>query len=88
VLHDLRLHDLFFCLFQEQRRRDRYLGCLERYYGEAGRVAGERFSSDDLSKDHMAENYPLTGLAVDEAAGVVVHTPEHSSASWRWKPVR
>jgi glycosyltransferase involved in cell wall biosynthesis len=76
VLHDLRLHDLFFCLFQEQRRRDRYLGYLEKYHGEAGQVAGERFLSGDLSKDHMAENYPLTALAVEEAAGVVVHTPE------------
>lgn len=78
VLHDSRLHHFFDGLYREQWRDLRsYLEVMGSYYGEAGRLdAEECFRTDARNIDYMAENYPLTEFALENALGVVVHTRE------------
>ncbi|HZU25818.1 MAG TPA: glycosyltransferase [Bryobacteraceae bacterium] len=75
VLHDLRLQDLFWsmCL------RDRSIGYEElmgHHYGARGANAAESVISGRLRPDELATTYPLTQAALENAAGVVVHTTE------------
>lgn len=76
VLHDERLHHFFDGLYRVQwRDLPSYLAVMEEYYGEEGRRAGEAcFRSDARNIDEMAERYPLTSLALENALGVVAHT--------------
>jgi glycosyltransferase involved in cell wall biosynthesis len=78
VLHDERLHHFFDGLYRvEWRDLPSYLAVMERYYGEEGRRAGEQcFRGDARNIDEMAERYPLTPLALENALGVVTHTLE------------
>lgn len=76
VLHDERLHHFFDGLYRVQwRDLSSYLEVMEAYYGEEGRRDGEAcFRSDARNIDEMAERYPLTSLALENALGVVTHT--------------
>jgi glycosyltransferase involved in cell wall biosynthesis len=76
VLHDFRLHHLFDGLYRvEFRDRDSYLEVMQRYYGEQGRRdAGYCYQTDARNIDYMAERYPLTNFALENAIGVVAHT--------------
>lgn len=76
ILHDTRLHQLFDGLYRVQRRDlSAYLAVMEFYYGTAGRNDGhECFMSEGHNINMMAEKYPLTDLATENALGVVVHT--------------
>lgn len=77
VLHELRLHDLFYGMFHRHLRKDQYLRCLEKCYGEAGRAAAERNWEGDPSQDfEMGERFPMTPAVLEGAAGVLVHTPD------------
>jgi glycosyltransferase involved in cell wall biosynthesis len=78
VLHDERLHHFFDGLYRVQwRDSESYLALMERYYGAEGRQAGEEcFQSEARNIDEMAERYPLTGLALENALGVITHTRE------------
>jgi glycosyltransferase involved in cell wall biosynthesis len=77
VLHDLSLQYLFAGLFWAHwHDRDGYLAHMERHYDWEGRLAAEAFWNGKLSIMHMSEHYPLTGLAVEGALGVLVHTQE------------
>jgi glycosyltransferase involved in cell wall biosynthesis len=78
VLHDERLHHFFDGLYRVKwRDLESYLAIMERYYGEEGRRAGEEcFRSDAKNIDEMAERYPLTALALENALGVITHTVE------------
>jgi glycosyltransferase involved in cell wall biosynthesis len=78
VLHDERLHHFFDGLYRAQwRDLQSYLALMERYYGAEGRRAGEEcFRSDARNIDEMAERYPLTTLALENALGVITHTRE------------
>jgi glycosyltransferase involved in cell wall biosynthesis len=78
VLHDERLHHFFDGLYRVEWRDLRaYLAVMERYYGAEGRRAGEEcFLSDARNIDEMAERYPLTELALENALGVITHTRE------------
>ena len=50
---------------------------MEQYYGEQGRRdADECYRSEARNIGYMAERYPLTLLAIENALGVVVHTRE------------
>lgn len=75
VLHDLRLHDFFFT-FWVRHRQDRasYLAALERWYGEAGRRAGEAFCGGGISPESMAQKFPLTREALRGALGGITHS--------------
>ncbi len=78
VLHDFRLHHFFDGLFRVQSRdRTSYLALMQKYYGTQGRRdAGESYDTDARNIDHMAEQYPLTDPALENALGVIVHTQE------------
>lgn len=82
VLHDFRLHHFFDGLFRVKwRDLNSYLRVMEKYYGEAGsRDAADSFRSEARNISYMAETYPLTQLAVENALGVVVHTQESYEA--------
>lgn len=89
VLHDERLHHFFDGLYRVERRDlEAYLAVMERYYGAEGRRAGEEcFLTDARNIDEMAERYPLTELALENALGVVTHTRatyERLSSENRW----
>jgi glycosyltransferase involved in cell wall biosynthesis len=78
VLHDLRLHHFFDGIFRVKfRDLQSYLAAMKRFYGVEGeRDAAVCFQNDATNIDYMAERYPLTELALENAAGVVVHTGE------------
>jgi len=78
VLHDFRLHHFFDGLYRvEFRDRDSYLAVMQRYYGDEGRRDAERCYQTAASNiDYMAQRYPLTNLALENAVGVVVHTKD------------
>jgi glycosyltransferase involved in cell wall biosynthesis len=82
VLHDFRLHHFFDGLFRvEWRDLNSYLAEMEKYYGAEGRRDGaECFRHDARNISYMAERYPLTKLAIENALGVVVHTEESYDA--------
>lgn len=89
VLHDERLHHFFDGLYRvEWRDLEAYLAVMERYYGAAGRRDGEEcFLHDARNIDEMAERYPLTELALENALGVITHTREtyeRLSSENRW----
>jgi glycosyltransferase involved in cell wall biosynthesis len=75
ILHDLRLQH-FFSGHYRTNRQDRagYVGEMQRYYKEEGRVAAESVWAGQSSADETTELFPLTELAVRNALGVIVHT--------------
>jgi glycosyltransferase involved in cell wall biosynthesis len=78
VLHDMRLHHFFDGLYRVKWRDiDAYQSVMAKYYGEQGRLdALECFKQEARNIDSMAERYPLTQLATENALGVLVHTRE------------
>ena len=78
VLHDLRLHHFFDGIFRVKLRDlNSYLAVMSRYYGDVGRQeALNCYRTNARNIDYMAERYPLTELALDNASGVLVHTKE------------
>ncbi len=78
ILHDTRLHHFFDGLYRvEWRDLPSYLAVMEFYYGEEGRRdAADCFLNDARNINEMAEKYPLTELALENSAGVVVHTQQ------------
>lgn len=82
VLHDFRLHHFFDGLYRVQwRDLHSYLSVMEAYYGDEGRrEADESYRSEARNIAYMAERYPLTQLAVENALGVVVHTSDTYAA--------
>jgi glycosyltransferase involved in cell wall biosynthesis len=78
VLHDFRLHHFFDGLYRVKwRDLHSYLAVMEAYYGEEGRRdANESYQNEARNIAFMAQRYPLTQLAVENALGVVVHTQE------------
>jgi glycosyltransferase involved in cell wall biosynthesis len=82
VLHDFRLHHFFDGLYRVQwRDLNSYLAVMEMYYGEEGRrEAAESFRNDARNIQYMAERYPLTHLALENALGIIVHTQESYDA--------
>ncbi|HKZ81769.1 MAG TPA: glycosyltransferase [Pyrinomonadaceae bacterium] len=78
VLHDLRLHHFFDGLYRvKYRDKKTYLALMQKYYGEQGREDGAIcYRNNARNIDYMAQQYPLTELAVENALGVLVHTEE------------
>jgi glycosyltransferase involved in cell wall biosynthesis len=78
ILHDTRLHHFFDGLYRvEWRDLASYLSMMEFYYGEEGRRdAADCFLGDARNINEMAEKYPLTELALENSAGMVVHTEQ------------
>lgn len=76
VLHDLRLHHFFMMLYSEAGAAHEYLSQMERYYGRHGVTAAESLLNGGRTLDDMSADFPLTGLAIENALGVLVHTRE------------
>ncbi|AFY41744.1 glycosyltransferase [Nostoc sp. PCC 7107] len=77
VLHDARLHHLFGEIYRDKWHDQKaYLQLMSYYYGETGKKLAERFWDRQISIEWMAENFPLTELALAGSLGVVVHNPE------------
>ena len=78
VLHDFRLHHFFDWIYRcHYQDLNLYLEAIETYYGENARGdATECFNTSARNIDYMAEQYPLTELALESVLGVMVHTTD------------
>lgn len=77
VLHDTCLQHFFAGLYvYAWGDPGRYLNAMRRYHGAEGYKAGADLAADLISIGPVSERYPLTAHAVENALGVVVHTPE------------
>jgi glycosyltransferase involved in cell wall biosynthesis len=76
VLHDLRLQHFFGGVYRDRGNPSEYLTVMSRYYGNAGYRAGVKFLKGVLSTEYMAERFPLTPLALENAVGVLVHNSD------------
>ena len=75
ILHDVKLHHFFEGIYRAQLCDDqRYVDLLARHYGARGREAGAAYCQSKLSINFMAEHFPMTTWAVENALAVVVHT--------------
>ncbi|HEY6122613.1 MAG TPA: hypothetical protein VIV66_21840 [Pyrinomonadaceae bacterium] len=78
VLHDFRLHHFFDWIYREHYQNlEMYLQMMAGIYGESSLAdASECFKTNAANIDYMAERYPLTNLALQNALGVIVHSNE------------
>lgn len=75
VLHDLRLQHLFLGIYLDiQGQRETYERVMTDYYGAAGGRAARQFFSGALNAEALAERWPLTEHALENACAVLVHT--------------
>jgi hypothetical protein len=73
VLHDTRLHELFLHAPYPMAGEDTgYVIECERFYGRAGRLAGEIFRGGLCSPDRMATLFPMLEPILEAASGVLV----------------
>jgi ubiquinone/menaquinone biosynthesis C-methylase UbiE/glycosyltransferase involved in cell wall biosynthesis len=85
ILHDLSLQHFFAGLYCDQwDDHDGYVAQMEEYYGPTGRKDAELFWDGLLKIQDLVSAYPLTSLAVDNALGVLVHSP-NACDNTRWK---
>ena len=77
VLHDFKLQDFFANLYKEKwQDKQGYLKQMQRYYGSEGKEAAEAFWLGAISTNSIAQNYPLTPLALENGMGVITHNQE------------
>ena len=74
ILHDFKLHHFFYNVYYRQNKREDYLEQMNWLYGDHGKKDAQKMWEGNLSIDYMAEKYPLTSLALENALGVVIHT--------------
>ncbi|MBL1210082.1 hypothetical protein [Geminocystis sp. GBBB08] len=73
ILHDDKLQDFFYMLYPN---KNDYIQQMRDIYGEKGGKFARLFLNGYYSKEFMAENYPLTPLALKNALGVITHNRE------------
>ena len=76
VLHDLKLQDFFSEIARINNDLDGYLNQMFYYYGKEGKIATEMWWDQKITMQFMADNYPLTPLALKNAIGVITHSQE------------
>jgi glycosyltransferase involved in cell wall biosynthesis len=77
VLHDSRLQHFFGGLYVERwRDPEGYVARMSEVYGEEGRRAAEALSRRECETEHLAEKFPLTPLALENALAALVHTKD------------
>lgn len=76
VLHDLKLQDFFSEIARINNDRDSYLNQMFYYYEMEEKIAAEMWWNQEVSIQFMADNYPLTPLALKNAIGVITHSQE------------
>jgi glycosyltransferase involved in cell wall biosynthesis len=75
VLHDLKLHHFFEGIYRDRLYdQPAYLAIMRRYYGEPGYEAGLAWWRQEIPITFLAEQFPMTAWAVENALAVVVHT--------------
>jgi glycosyltransferase involved in cell wall biosynthesis len=75
VIHDISLQHLFAGIFREKKKdRNSYFSHMINHYGKHGLEAAAVFWRGGLTTEYMAEHFPLTELAFENATGVIVHT--------------
>ena len=78
VIHDVNLHYLLTCHYANYMEpgadRDAYVDLVKRYHGNTCQQDLNRFFTGKLDWSTIAERYPLTFAAVENALGVIVHT--------------
>jgi glycosyltransferase involved in cell wall biosynthesis len=81
IVHDLVIQHLV-AGFYLHRRRDlqKYRAHVQRYYGPLGVYAANAFWKGKLSTEYMAEHFSMIQLAVEKAAGAIVHTNDALAA--------
>lgn len=70
ILHDEKLQDFFYMLSPD---KNNYIQYMKECYGEEGEKNGRLFLNGHHSMTFMAENYPLTSLALENALAVMSH---------------
>jgi glycosyltransferase involved in cell wall biosynthesis len=77
ILHDLHLHHFFAGVYCGAAQGvGEYLAQMKFYYGAEGQHDGEEcFKRGAPIMDYLVERYPLTLHALENALGVLVHTP-------------
>ena len=76
ILHDLKLHHFYEGIYRERLQdMPAYLASIREYYGQLGHEAGVAYWQQQISIDFMAQHFPMTGWAIRNALGVLVHTP-------------
>lgn len=78
VLHDFNLHEFFYSLYLGHwEDPEAYLCQMELYYGETGRRDAQACVQNNGQMLYdLAQRYPLTMPALDNALGALVHTEE------------
>jgi hypothetical protein len=77
VLHDTQLQGFFAEYYLEVIREPlNWVREMRRHHGRAGGWAAEGCLNGQCGLASIAARFPLTGLAVQDALGVMVHTPE------------
>lgn len=80
VLHDLKLQHLFAGLFRDQWRDEvTYLARIRQFHGREGEKLARQFLGGQIGLDELANHCPLTGLAMANAQGMVLHS-QHAVA--------
>jgi len=75
ILHDVSLHNFFDSLFNGVWQDTAgYLEHMETHYGAEGRNAAVDFINRTVSIESIAERYPLTPLAIENALASIVHS--------------
>lgn len=77
ILHDVSLHNFFDSLYNGVWHDTAgYLDHMTSHYGLEGREAAHQFAKErTLNIEVMAERYPLTPLALENALAAIVHSP-------------
>lgn len=73
ILHDSKLQDFFNILYQETGQGQSYLWEMKRFYGVEGEKATHNFWNGIVSISWLAENYPLTPLALKNSIAAITH---------------
>lgn len=87
ILHDSNLQQFFFNMFRNSYRdKDAYRSLMVGCYGESVQTVVEAVWNEVISNNDISKKYLLTGGALQNVLGVVVHTQESCDAVRRCCP--
>ena len=74
VLHDTRLHEFFAGQLLAAGGGTAYLDAVRRCHGDAAAATAAQVVDGRIAASALADSIPLTGLALENARGAIVHT--------------
>lgn len=75
VVHDFSIHHLIAGLYRDKwRNLAEYRDHLTRYHGRLAGHAADAYWREKFSTEHMAARFPMIGLGVENAIGIMTHT--------------